>query len=168
MPMGARYWTIGVIESHSARPLEGDDDWDLAERAPTYLRNLLNHVEALEAERDALKGEVDACHAIMDSVRQVAQQAVGDGEHRMTIDAARMMSDRIGMLEKSVISLLENCQFETDAEGHVTRVEMDFHGAVHVFIPSQPWHDPMMAHIARLWSLVQYRGNPADFSYVAY
>lgn len=40
MPLGGRYWTLGKIENHQARPLENDADWRVAEAAPDLLEAL--------------------------------------------------------------------------------------------------------------------------------
>lgn len=94
---------------------------------------LLEHVTAQAAEMAALRGEVDACHAIMEDVRNIAQEAVGDGANRMTIDAARLMAERINTLRDALRGYTNAYHFEIHPGEtlYELRVSPKIHAAAH-------------------------------------
>ena len=88
MALGSRWWTLGVIRDHTARPLTDDADWDFAEHSrediPALCRDLLAAREALSriAHRcDELETrDHDAIdYAEIIGLREMAQAALAAG-----------------------------------------------------------------------------------------
>lgn len=69
--------------------------------------DMTRQIDTMEAERDDLQREVDACHAIMKKVREIW------GSDTLTIDAAQGVQDRISELE----TLLERIRDLQMADG---------------------------------------------------